>query len=321
MSAKLFVEDMSSCTDDCSHKNKFEEKNSISALLKGTQCQQRRQIDSSVQLNQLNLFRHIQLLSSIIFVFFGSTNALEDNIGASNSIIETVFDYLVTILIPVILVTKKDYTKLNCLKNVLNYFLVFIKYTVVALKIWFLVRTYKTTQDFFFMIYLIVSFTISCIFTCSGVCIMPPCKLTLFVTSSVFVVDVIFLILAVKKNYVDSATFIFILVPIILAFIIGMLLSLHIIKNERKGNKRNLSSDYYKLFVSDFGDLKRPMWIISFCSSLVLCSIVAPSTLWIKVYLTLVLIEYTATDLRDDLNELEKEKEKEQPQQSQQQQP
>src|SRR6185369_765443 len=84
---------------------------------KDTQYQKRHQIDSrvhiNIQSNRLNLpFQHIQLLSLIVIIlgFSDSANAFKENTSSANEIIETVFDLLITVLIPVILVAKNNKT-------------------------------------------------------------------------------------------------------------------------------------------------------------------------------------------------------------------
>ena len=54
--------------------------------------------------------------------------------------------------------------------------------------------------------------------------------------------------------------------------------------------------------------LKRQKWISTFCDSLITCTIVGPSVLWIKVYITLKLIAYMIDELLKKVKDLRNNK-------------
>ncbi|CAG8615990.1 1719_t:CDS:1 [Paraglomus brasilianum] len=298
---------MSSSADNYSARNDFREKVTISGLSKAAQYQKRHQIDSLVhiQSNRLNLpFQHIQLLSLIILGFSDSANAFKGNTSSANEIIETVFDLLITVLIPVILVAKNNKTDTSIFSRAwLTFLAIILNYAQLSLKIWFWVRAYETTHDFFFITYLIANITTSQILCCF-IRIHPRIVVTI-ISSSTFVIDLVFLFLAAKKGYVDSSTYLFIVIPIIIAFALAIVIFVKIIRENPEDDHKD--DDIFSLYMLDFGKFNRPIWIIGFCSSLVNCSIVGPSILWIKVYITLGIISYTAVDTRDELRDKESE--------------
>lgn len=277
-------------------------------------------------------------MTLIILVYSGSACAFEDNIGASNPITETVFDQMVAILIPLILIAKPKYNDKNkIILKALRSIILVISIVAYSLKIWFCVRIYKITQDYFFISYLITILVVNITFSVWDGCIasqffIQQKMLAIVVVSAFFAIHLIFFFLAAHKNYVDLSTYPFILVPITIAFIIAVVMIIFVIKNidddndaivDLEGISNNLKNlknpnelKYFRKKVLkdmtsvDFGKYNRPMWIVCFCSELVFCSIVGPSILWIKAYITLGFVLYVADDSYKELKRAKEEKNK-----------
>src|SRR6266542_5099231 len=107
------------------------------------------------------------------------------------------------------------------------------------------------------------------------------------------------------RNYVKLSIYLFVFVPIIIAFFIGIVLYLYVLTSSEELNDRELynmeGDEPFKKFkessIEVLKTFQRPSWIIGFCSSLMFCLIVIPSVLWIKVYLTLAFISITMQDI------------------------
>ncbi|CAG8566409.1 835_t:CDS:1 [Paraglomus occultum] len=123
--------------------------------------------------------------------------------------------------------------------------------------------------------------------------------------------DLIFGFMAVNRKYVKSSTYWFVFGPLIVAFCIGVGLFIFTLKTsdeldewertlERMDDKvieeeRNIKR---KMFIKVFGrKFRRAVWIVGFCSQLMFCLVVAPSVLWIKLYLTLGFIAFTMLNI------------------------
>ncbi|CAB4424519.1 unnamed protein product [Rhizophagus irregularis] len=148
-------------------------------------------------------------------------------------------------------------------------------------------------------------------------------------------IDFIFLFLAVKRNYVDKTNLSFALVPIIIVFFIGVLIFICNVclegnatskdkedKEAQKASKDEETSndvDALNIVVVSYEkapkdeealkaeneEFKRQRWISVFCGSLITCTIVGPSVLWIKSYIMLGFIAYMIEEL---LKKLKKRK-------------
>lgn len=263
-------------------------------------------------------------LLAISFAFFYPVNALLDNIEASNQITESIFD-LMFIMIPIVVyfnfkstvytivlyfkpgekVTDSTYARF-C-------FLAF-KPFVLSLAIWFCVRAYQFTGDFFFIIYLIfdviffllIGFFLLFYSRARARCNDLICYITLYIICLLdFFVHLAFYCMAVQYNYVDKSTYLFILIPSIFAFIVGVII--FSFKNLTLIRGINISSitkeERIKIIISS----AVPICTCGIITHLFFCSIVGPSVLWIKVYLTLVLLEYSIIqrDLKRSLTELD----------------
>ncbi|CAG8446474.1 12811_t:CDS:1 [Dentiscutata heterogama] len=289
------------------------------------------------------LICHFKYLLAIIFVFFGSVNALKENIGASNPIIEATYDLMVLVIIPVVLTIDIDSEKfINAserreLRHILKYLKLAPTIVLFPLQIWFCIQSYYFFNDEFFIMYFIAKNIVLVCTTFSTTCISC-CLLGLFylnnhfntsndskkthkteralvfpsiiVSLSIFTVDLVFLILAANRNgdqYVDMSTYLFVLVPISVSFVAGMLLYIHIFRHvgspdeqERIWINKGLDFKGLKDWVGNAikrEQLERATSIVSFCSELIFCAIVAPSVLWIKTYLFLSFLSYSMNDL------------------------
>uniref|UniRef100_U9TXF5 Uncharacterized protein n=2 Tax=Rhizophagus irregularis (strain DAOM 181602 / DAOM 197198 / MUCL 43194) TaxID=747089 RepID=U9TXF5_RHIID len=148
-------------------------------------------------------------------------------------------------------------------------------------------------------------------------------------------IDFIFISLAVKRNYVDKTNLSFALVPIIIVFFIGVLIFICNVclednatskdkedKEAQKASKDEETSndvDALNIVVVSYEkapkdeealkaeneEFKRQRWISVFCGSLITCTIVGPSVLWIKSYIILGFIAYMIEEL---LKKLKKRK-------------
>jgi hypothetical protein len=192
-------------------------------------------------------FQHIKLLPTIIFAFFDSVNAFKENEGASNPVIEAVFDLMVTVLIPLILFDKNESLKKVKLFNYisedhLKIIQMLPVLTISSLVIWFCVNAYHITHDFFFIAYLIAKLVYNLVKIITNLIILPLINvkfrfiyiiyLLIYVLNGT--IDFIFLSLAVRRNYVDNKTFSFVLVPIIIAFLIEIVIFVCNIRLEDK---------------------------------------------------------------------------------------
>ncbi|RIA84258.1 hypothetical protein C1645_422611 [Glomus cerebriforme] len=102
-------------------------------------------------------------------------------------------------------------------------------------------------------------------------------------TISNFVGNLIFFITAAKNNnYVDSSTWLFVLIPVIIAFMLGFIRFFY----QLMGEKDKITKVVYQ----------RPIRIVWICTQLLFCTIVGPSVLWIKIYLASAIILFTLLD-------------------------
>ncbi|CAG8595739.1 2767_t:CDS:1 [Acaulospora morrowiae] len=312
MSVKSFTKDLSCGIDARSLNNNIEEKSSIFADSKYTQFQKRYSTKSCVHSSQLNLFQHIKFLPAIFLLYFGSVNALEEGIGASNLISESIFDFLIIVIIPVILTTEVN-RKLDESKafiKLLLYVHIIISLGIGGLRILFLVKIYKATDDFFFMIYLIIELGIPLVFLIVFILVRDAFYPVILNGVSIFTKNLVFLFLAVEKGYVDSDTYLFVLLPVILAFIIGMITFMYKRKEDENTHISDKRMSPHKLFRADYGKYRRPMWTIEFCCDLIFCLIAAPSVIWIKMFLALLFTCYTVNDFYLRLKERVEQRQK-----------
>ncbi|CAG8505578.1 8096_t:CDS:1 [Funneliformis caledonium] len=273
----------------------------------------------------LKPFRHILLLPAIIFVFFDSVNAFKDNMGASNPVIEAVFDLLVTVLVPLILfidTEKKELKESPLLNRIseknLSRLQLLPHFTVIAMYIWFCVKAYQTTHDLFFIAYfvskLVFTYTLiitwmflKCIFKKNDRKLISIVIGTLLSTYLNIIIDFIFLFIAVRRDYVDKSTLSFVLVPIIIASFAGILMFAckFFLDDEAAcknvGSQKALSREILQKF-------ERGRWIRDFCEVLLECTIVGPSVLWIKAFVTLKLMAYIIEEQIKKVKELKKQR-------------
>lgn len=249
-------------------------------------------------------------LLAISFAFFYPVNALLDNIEASNQITESIFDLMIIMIPIVVYFNFKSAVNTIVLyfkpeKKVTNStyagfcFLAF-KPFVLSLTIWFCVRVYQITGDFFFIIYLIfdvIFFLLIWIFL-----LLYPftsfCYYIYYITLYIiclldYFVHLVFYCMAVQYNYVDKSTYLFVLIPSIFAFIVGVIISSF--KYRTLNKDTNVSSMIAEERIKIITASAEPICTCGICRHLFFCSIVGPSILWIKVYLTLVLLEYSIT--------------------------
>lgn len=251
-------------------------------------------------------------LLAISFAFFYPVNALLDIIEASNQITESIFD-LMFIMIPIVVYFNFKSTVYTIVlyfkpgKKVTDTtyarfcFLAF-KPFVLSLAIWFCVRANQFTGDFFFIIYLIfdvIFFLLIGFFLFFYPCGCCNCcnDLIYYITLCIiclldFFVHLVFYCMAVQYNYVDKSTYLFILIPSIFSFIVGVII--FSFKSLTQIRDANVSSsitkeERIKIIISSAA----PICTCGIITHLFFCSIVGPSVLWIKVYLTLVILEYS----------------------------
>jgi hypothetical protein len=189
---------------------------------------------------------------------------------------------------------------------------------IFGLPIWFFVRAYQITQDYFFIAYLIVDYSVKYPLSYVIVIILRCCrvkekKLFIVITplecAAIFAKDFVFGFLAVKRNYVSLSTCWFVFGPVVIAYFIGFVLTIYIYmqfsKNSKNSTEYNMNDDpplcgelleKSEWTREAFRKTRRASWIIGFCTHLVFCLVVAPSVLWAKAFLTLVLIDFTITD-------------------------
>ncbi|CAG8478884.1 14553_t:CDS:1 [Gigaspora margarita] len=286
------------------------------------------------------LICHFKYFLTTFFIFFGSVNALKENIGSYNPIIEATYDLMITVMVPVVLTIDIDSERFinanerNKLRQILKYLKFIPAIILFPLQIFFCLQAYYYFNDDFFIMYLIaknivlVGTTFST--TCISVCLLGLFYLrdhftlngskkihktekalvfpSMMVSLSIFIVDLVFIILAANRGnnqYVDMSTYLFVLVPISVSFVVGMLLYIHIINHvgleqEKKWDGKSLNYKGLKDWVSDAikrEQLERAASIVNFCSELVFCAIVAPTVLWIKTYLFLSFLSYSMNDL------------------------
>lgn len=305
-------------------------------------------------------FRHINLLLAIIFVFFDLVNAFKGNESDNNSVIEAVFDLMITVLIPLIYSLNENLKEIKLFELISEGHLKFFKrlpmITMNSLLIWFCVSKYQITHDFFFIIYLITKLLYNYIKNITdyitSILLLLKCFDFIVSSKSLYIsclliyvlnnaIDFIFLFLAVKRNYVDKTNLFFALVPIIIAFIIGVLIFIcnvclesnamsndkedkeaPIDKKASKDEEPSKDVDVLNIVIvsnekapkdeetlkTNEEEFKRQRWISVFCGSLITCTIVGPSVLWIKSYIMLGFIAYMLEELLKKLKENKKRK-------------
>ncbi|CAG8667609.1 6137_t:CDS:1 [Dentiscutata erythropus] len=297
------------------------------------------------QSRRSDLFGYIKFLPTIIPIFFNSVNALTENqvVGSSDSIIESIFDLMTTVLISSVITIDasaiKDYKKLKYLRNMFYISGNSIRALVLPLlQIMFCVKVYTNTQNFLFIIYLIVTLIINFFQIFLSIlfqiylyfinnnnssrfifhklsAIIPPLLSGLFR----FIADITFVFLAVKEGYVAPA-YSFLLVPIIVAFVVAFLMFLDIFYDLHKDLQKKNELYLFYIYEEKFDELdqidkilrplrrsNRPMAIIGFCSGVVFCTIVGPSILWVKTYLILAFTSFILTDTSYKLYKRKKE--------------
>ncbi|CAG8750840.1 5910_t:CDS:2, partial [Acaulospora morrowiae] len=187
MSVKYFIKDLPNGIDGRLLKNTIEETSSTFAASKYTKFHSKK-----------------------------SFYALEEGICASNLITESIFDFLIIAIIPVLLTVQVD-KKLEENESFIKLLLfinTIVNLIIAGLKIWFWVRIYKATEDFFFMIYFIVELFISLVFLLVFSLVDDAFYPVIVNGTSIFTTNLVFLFLAVKKDYVDEETYLFVLVPV-----------------------------------------------------------------------------------------------------------
>jgi hypothetical protein len=89
-----------------------------------------------------------------------------------------------------------------------------------------------------------------------------------------------------KDVYIDSSIWWSVLVPIFIIIFVGSVRFFYQMKFGI-GNRDNVL----------YSDFWRPIRIVGICSSLLLCAIVGPSVVWIKVYMILQIISFALFDI------------------------
>ncbi|CAG8610861.1 2967_t:CDS:2, partial [Dentiscutata erythropus] len=211
-------------------------------------------------------------------------NALTENIGASNPIIEATYDLMILVIVPVVLTIDIDSEKfINASeRRELRHILKYLKF-VPAINIVLVCTTFSTTC---ISCCLLGLFYLNAHFNTSNdskkthkterALVFP----SIIVSLSIFIVDLVFLILAANRNngqHPGSPD-----------------------EQERIWINNGLDFKGLKDWVGDAikrEQLERATSIVSFCSELIFCAIVAPSVLWIKTYLFLSFLSYSMNDL------------------------
>jgi hypothetical protein len=232
----------------------------------------------------------------IIFFFIPSTFALQDTLFEGNSNIETVFDAATGFMIPLII-----YLSLN---HGMNIYL-FCSFIILAiadmgLTILFTYFCYfRYNKDPFFWIYFIF---IESIYIINYFLILKESNyfnksflelksentkrilMVKFIKKkliplTLYIINFIFLGIAIHKNYVDFINGLFIIIPSIILFIVyfGFIIFYDENSNNKKRNKSN--------------GLAHLRFLVEFMCSIIFVMISGPSVLWIKCYLSITIVE------------------------------
>ncbi|CAG8589446.1 2333_t:CDS:2 [Dentiscutata heterogama] len=164
---------------------------------------------------------HIYLLLAFIFLPFDLANAQnESNSNPDDRFIEAIFD-LMSISLIIFMVDAVNISE--SIKGIqLEMLKFFFQLLIYSLSIFFTVRFYKHTGDFFYIQYLITNLVTTT--TNTFVDIFTDCRSTdshfsrlSYLSSSLyfirFIVHLTFLLIAIIRNYVDNLHYLFILVP------------------------------------------------------------------------------------------------------------
>ncbi|RIB22940.1 hypothetical protein C2G38_924575 [Gigaspora rosea] len=164
---------------------------------------------------------HIYLLLAFIFLPFDLTNAQNDsNLNPDDRSIEAIFDLMsISLIIFMVDAVNVSESIKGIRLHLLKYFFQLLLY---FFSIFFTIRFYKRTGDFFYIQYLITNLAITS--TSSVVDIFTDCRssdlhfsrlsyLSSFLYFIRFIVHLIFLLIAILRNYVDNLHYLFIFVP------------------------------------------------------------------------------------------------------------
>ncbi|CAB4393903.1 unnamed protein product [Rhizophagus irregularis] len=271
-----------------------------------------------------------------------STNLLIRNNNNNNAIFQTVFDLLISIIIPIVLCINVERSKrkrmqeLQELKNLKKeveilrgaplaathndeeeggqgcffFGLIILSYITIifgiVLTFYFCIIAYNATNYFVFMDLLIVNAIFSIPSLLLNICAVyvseikhkmgvedpfneDSLKLKIYFSIHFFLSFGNFMgnvILFFIDVYIDSLAWLPVLLPIFLIFFVGIVRYYYQITWCIDHKDNVLYSDFW-----------RPIRIIGICSSLLLCAIVRPSVIWIKIYIMSQIISFALFDI------------------------
>ncbi|CAG8561474.1 19621_t:CDS:2 [Dentiscutata erythropus] len=272
---------------------------------------------------------HIHLLTIIILLSFNLVNAQNEDTDSQSDLvltdgqIEAIFDLMAIDAVHAnnSRTAQLDYFSLRMLSY-------FFQSLILALSIFFTYSIYKNTGNFFYVQYLITSLT----FTTTNLLLdlinrhEPD-----ILSSSEFVVHITFFIIAVIRGYINTTHYLFILLPSlfgiffpIFAYVVAILReeiatrtrTLSLISVDQKEETVTCAGKLVSIILAFiFGELmnhgiledeynfavmtavKEKLKLASICSQFIFCLIVKPPVLWIKAFLTALVI-YASVDVK-----------------------
>ncbi|CAG8568571.1 16197_t:CDS:2 [Dentiscutata heterogama] len=287
---------------------------------------------------------HIYFLTIIILLSFNLVNAQDEETNSqrnpSDSKIEAIFDLmgilLILLSIDAVHASNSRTAKLTYFSlRMLSYF---FQSLILALSIFFTYRIYNDTRNFFYIQYLITSLA----FTTANLLLdLINRREPDILSSSEFVVHITFFIIAVIRGYINNSRYLFILIPSLFGIFFPIFAYVVVILQEeiaaRSRTQSLISVDQKEetitcagklvsvILAFIFGELmnhgiledeynfavmsaiKEKLKLASICSQFIFCLIVSPDALWIKAYLTSLVI-YASVDVK--IRELREEKRK-----------
>ncbi|CAG8591601.1 21324_t:CDS:2 [Cetraspora pellucida] len=270
---------------------------------------------------------HICLLTVIILLCFNLVNAQNEEVNAQDDVkpndltIEAIFDLmaisLIIFSIDAVHASSSRITKLNYFSlRMISYF---FQSVILSLSIYFTIRIYQRTRDFFYIQYLITSLAFTAMnFIFDIIIKLEPDILS----SSEFIVHLIFFILAIMKGYITNSSYLFILLPSlfvifypILVYLVGIIRGKAILPSRKDEGSTCTGRLVSVILAFIFGELmnrglleddkifpvmaaiKEKMRLGSVCAHFLFCLVVGSSVLWIKAYLTSLVI-YASVDVK-----------------------
>jgi len=206
---------------------------------------------------------------------------------------EVLLDFIIAVFVPIIVyVNIKERKEIKeIIITLASLFFILVK---TGLFVWFSVKKYQNTGDFFFIRYLIT------ILACRSFYFIVnqynykfynKMSLKAFTLSNIgLLIQLIFFGIYISRDYYDNNDYLFVLVPILLFDLCANIRYMWIMIKKSSDSSSDSTSEYFEWYANVYS---QTLTVIDLTNSILAMLILDPGASWIKIYLTIAFISST----------------------------